>query len=150
MIFTVTNDISESAKNLVWNGLKIHNDQFAIRHQMDFTVCAIENEVIIGVGMGESKYDWLILQYLWVEEKYRKMRVGTNIINKIEALAIERNLIGIHLDTFEFQAKEFYLKNGFTVFGVINDHPIGYKRYFMKKIINKSAQQGDAPETSAI
>jgi len=149
MNFTVLNGISESAKNLVLNGLKAHNDQYAKRNQMDFTVCAVENEVIIGVGMGESKYDWLILQYLWVDEKYRKQRVGTNIIKKLETLAIERNLSGIHLDTFEFQARKFYEKNGFSVFGEINDHPKGYKRYFMKKETKKSAQQGDAPEPAS-
>jgi GNAT superfamily N-acetyltransferase len=135
MKYIVYNKISEFAKDLVWNGLKIHNDQFAVRNQMDFTVCAIEDETIIGVGMGESKYDWLILRYLWVEEKRQKNGIGTNILKEIEKLASERNLLGIHLDTFEFQAKEFYVKNGFSIFGEINNHPIGYKRYFMKKQI---------------
>ena len=133
MQYITADEILDSAKNLVWNGLKVHNDQFASRNQMDFTVCAVDAEIIIGVGMGESKYDWLILQYLWVDERYRKSGIGTNIIKKIEYLARERNLIGIHLDTFEFQAKEFYVKNGFSIFGEIDDHPKGYKRYFMKK-----------------
>ena len=140
MNYITLNEIAEDAKNIVWNGLKIHNDRFSIRNQMDFTVCAIENDVIIGVGMGESKYDWLILQYLWVEEKYRKNKVGTNLLKRIEALVSERKLAGIHLDTFEFQAKEFYEKNGFSVFGEINNHPIGYKRYFMKKEFKNSDQ----------
>ena len=41
----------------------------------------------------------------------------------------------IHLDTFDFQAKDFYLKHGYEVFGVLDDCPKGHKRYYMKKVL---------------
>lgn len=41
----------------------------------------------------------------------------------------------VHLDTFDFQAKDFYLKNGYEVFGVLEDCPKGHKRYYLKKNI---------------
>jgi hypothetical protein len=40
----------------------------------------------------------------------------------------------LHLDTFDFQAKDFYVKHGYEVFGVLEDCPEGHVRYFMKKI----------------
>jgi hypothetical protein len=37
--------------------------------------------------------------------------------------------------TFDFQAKEFYVKNGYVVIGEIIDFPKGHKRiYFSKKL----------------
>ena len=39
------------------------------------------------------------------------------------------------LDTFDFQAPGFYLKNGYDQIGEINDFPKGRKRiYFSKKL----------------
>ena len=40
-----------------------------------------------------------------------------------------------HLDTFDFQAKDFYLKHGYEVFGILDDCPKGHKRYYMKKVL---------------
>jgi hypothetical protein len=42
-----------------------------------------------------------------------------------------------HLDTFDWQTKEFYLKHGYEVFGVLDDCPPGHKRYYMKKVLEK-------------
>ncbi len=41
----------------------------------------------------------------------------------------------IHLDTFDFQAKDFYLKHGYDIFGILDECPQKHKRYFMKKFI---------------
>ncbi len=49
----------------------------------------------------------------------------------------EAHLLGSRLsivDTFEFQALEFYQKLGYTQFGVLDDCPCpGNKRYYLKK-----------------
>ena len=39
------------------------------------------------------------------------------------------------LKTFDFQAKEFYLKHGYEVFGVLEDCPADHQRYYLKKKI---------------
>jgi ribosomal protein S18 acetylase RimI-like enzyme len=57
-----------------------------------------------------------------------------------EDLAREMNCIGIWLDTFDFQAPEFYRRLGFSEFGQIEDHPPGHRRFFMRKRL----QPGDA------
>ncbi|VYU00842.1 Uncharacterised protein [Clostridium tertium] len=45
----------------------------------------------------------------------------------------EYNLI--HLDTFDFQATDFYIKYGYKVFLVLDCSPMEHKRYYMKKNI---------------
>lgn len=70
---------------------------------------------------------------LWVSEEYRKSGLGTKLLREIEKIAVEENCNLIHLDTFDFQAKDFYLKHGYEVFGVLEDCPENHCRYYLKK-----------------
>jgi GNAT superfamily N-acetyltransferase len=72
---------------------------------------------------------------LWVKEKYRKEGYGSVLLNEVEKIAKEKGCNLVHLDTFDFQAKDFYLKQGYEIFGVLDDCPIEHKRYYMKKNI---------------
>ena len=49
-----------------------------------------------------------------------------------EAEGRRRGCAIVWLDTFEFQARPFYEKLGFTVFGTL-DYPAGFKRFFLQK-----------------
>ena len=40
-----------------------------------------------------------------------------------------------HLDTFDFQAKDFYLTKGYEIFGELENCPPGHKRIFLKKYL---------------
>ena len=48
-------------------------------------------------------------------------------------VARQRGCIGAYLDTFGFQAPNFYPKHGYEIFGTIEDHPRGSRRVFFKK-----------------
>jgi hypothetical protein len=41
----------------------------------------------------------------------------------------------VNLDTMSFQSRPFYEKHGYQVFGVLEDHPLGHNRYFMRKLL---------------
>ena len=41
------------------------------------------------------------------------------MLAEVESAAKEKGCYLIHLDTFDFQAKEFYEKQGYAVFGVL-------------------------------
>ena len=56
-------------------------------------------------------------------------------LKEIENIAIEKGCHLIHLDTFDFQAKDFYIKHGYEVFGVLDECPKKHKRYYLKKLI---------------
>ncbi|WP_419727432.1 hypothetical protein [Terrisporobacter petrolearius] len=58
---------------------------------------------------------------------WRKITVCNRKIAKEEKCNL------IHLDTFDFQAKDFYIKNGYEIFGVLDECPKNHKRYFLKK-----------------
>lgn len=71
---------------------------------------------------------------LFVDEKHRKQGLGHILLEAMEEEAKSLDIKLIHLDTFDFQAKDFYLKHGYEVFGVLDDCPQGHKRYYMKKV----------------
>ncbi len=89
--------------------------------------------IIIGGAQCASVWNWMFVKLLWVKEDLHHQGLGTRIMSRVEKEAKDRGCIGIHLDTFEFQALGFYQKLGFEIFGEIEDHPKGYKRHYLKK-----------------
>jgi hypothetical protein len=99
-----------------------------------------DNGVIIG-GINAYLYflkSILYVEHIFIEEKYRRQDFGSLLLAKVEKIAKEYGAHLVHLDTFDFQAKDFYLKAGYKVFGVLDDCPKGHKRYYMKKVLNAS------------
>lgn len=94
------------------------------------------NEEIIA-GILSKIYCWncVYIDVLWIKEEYRKDGLGSRLLKEVEKIAKDKGCHLIHLDTFDFQAKDFYIKHGYEVFGILDECPQGHKRYFMKKII---------------
>jgi GNAT superfamily N-acetyltransferase len=88
---------------------------------------------VIGGVYGYALFDWLFIQYLAVPPSLKGHGIGSELMGRAEAWARGRGLAGMWLDTFAFQARPFYEKLGFSLFGEINDHPRGSGRYFLHK-----------------
>jgi len=82
---------------------------------------------------GRIAYDWLFIELLGLPEALRGQGLGRALMQQAEAIARDAGCAGIWLDTYEFQARGFYEKLGFTLFGELPDHPIGMKRFFLMK-----------------
>ena len=87
----------------------------------------------IGGLWGTSLFRWLVVELLFVPEGCRGTGLGTRIMQQAEAIARQRNCIGIWLDTYSFQAPDFYRGLGFESFGAVVDQPPGASRHFMLK-----------------
>jgi GNAT superfamily N-acetyltransferase len=70
---------------------------------------------------------------LWVSETVRGSGYGTALMQAAEREAVRRGVRNIFLNTFSFQAVDFYLKLGYTIFGELEDFPPGHKRVFLQK-----------------
>jgi len=58
-----------------------------------------ENGTVVGGLWAEFLNDWLHVDLLFVPESLRRSGVGTHIMRAAEALATERQCVGIWLDT---------------------------------------------------
>ena len=90
-------------------------------------------EIIAGILSTLGYWNGLEIKILWVKEEFRKSGIGTKLLIETENNAKAKGAIISFLDTFDFQAKDFYLKNGYTIFGILDDFPIGHKRYYLQK-----------------
>ena len=89
----------------------------------------------IGGLSGYTSYRWMFIELLFVPEHLRGQNIGTKLMAQAEAHARSLGLVGIWLDTFSFQARPFYEKLGYSVFGTIEDYPPGGARYFLSKTL---------------
>ncbi|MXP65138.1 GNAT family N-acetyltransferase [Roseomonas sp. M0104] len=87
----------------------------------------------LGGLWGRTGYDWMFIELLAVPEALQGRGLGAELMRRAEAVAVERGCAGIWLDTFSFQARPFYEKLGYTLFGEISGYPRGGARYFLHK-----------------
>ncbi len=88
---------------------------------------------LVGGIVGNTWWGWLRIDVLWIDESLRHQGWGTRLMRAAEVEAILRGCHHVFLDTLSFQALPFYLRLGFTVFGQLDDLPIGHQRYFLQK-----------------
>jgi len=91
-----------------------------------------EDEIVGGV-IGATYWDWLYINLMWVREDLRRQGYGRQLLEQAEALGRQRGARHAHLDTFTFQAPEFYQKLGYRMFGELHDCPPGHTRIYLVK-----------------
>jgi GNAT superfamily N-acetyltransferase len=86
---------------------------------------------LVGGVQGNFEWDWLHIVHLWVAKPGGGL--GRELMSTAEDYAREKDKTGIFLDTMEFQARPFYEKLGYEVFGTIENAAGPFGRFFMKK-----------------
>ncbi len=125
----------ESAWGIIGRGLDAYNKQQAGEEKFQrlcFVLQSSENE-IVGGAIGEMYWDWFHLDLLWIKDELRSHGYGHSLLMQIEDEARKRGAKNVFLDTFSFQAPDFYKRNGYQVFGELKDFPPGHQRYFLSK-----------------
>ena len=98
-----------------------------------------ENGEIIGGCIAEAyEYHWsrILLEELWVDERYRHQGIGSMIISEVERIAREKGCRVVTLGTASYMARPFYEKHGYTVFTTLKKAN-GYIDYSLVKYLDK-------------
>ena len=96
------------------------------RRELVFFIRDENDSVVVGVKGQYSNYGWLWVGLLWVSEELRGRGYGTKLMNRIEQEARKNGCSNAYLNSFSFQAVEFYKKIGYRVFGELKDFPPGH------------------------
>jgi GNAT superfamily N-acetyltransferase len=97
-----------------------------------FVLRAPDQEIVGGV-IGATYWDWFHLDLMWIKEELRGRGFGHRLLTLAEDEARQHGAKKAFLDTFSFQAPDFYQQHGYQVFGELQDFPSGHQRYFLKK-----------------
>jgi GNAT superfamily N-acetyltransferase len=125
----------DSVWECVGGGIRNYNIQQAGdsgHRSLCFVLYAPDGKIAGGL-IGETYWGWLYINLLFVKEELRGQGYGIRLLTLAEDEARQRGVEHAYLDTFSFQAPEFYKQYGYQVFGELKDFPAGHQRYFLTK-----------------
>ncbi|CAM4104736.1 GNAT family N-acetyltransferase [Pseudoalteromonas byunsanensis] len=98
-------------------------------------VITVQNEAgdIIGGLQASIIWSYCLLELLWLSEHTRGLGIGSKLMQRLEEFASSKGLHQIRTETLDFQAKPFYEKLGYQVYGELADTPPGHTSYFLVK-----------------
>ena len=106
----------------------------------EVTVCKkiVDKDGKLIAGCTGYIYSWggMYIDDMWVDEKYRRQGLGSQVFQAVEKVAEERGCHVIWLGTWDFQAKPYYIKHGYVVFSTLHECPVGHEDYGLYKCID--------------
>lgn len=135
LTYSVDEEWPESSSRFVVDGLAAFNAAHStVTSERKVAVTALDDDrSVVGGLLGRTDHGWFYVGWLWVSEGLRGHGLGTQLMERAEAAAHERGCHHAHLTTLEFQARAFYERRGYRVFGTLDDYPRPYQRFFMQK-----------------
>lgn len=89
---------------------------------------------VCGGLVGRTAWGWLRIDSVWVAEEQRGKGLGRELVRKAEEIGKDRGCHGAHLDTFGFQAPDFYSSLSYKKFGELENYPDLPHAFFKKKL----------------
>lgn len=91
-------------------------------------------QIVAGLT-GKTYWNYLEVHFLWVSEAHQNQGIATMLMEQAEREAVARGCGFSHLDTFSFQALEFYERLGYREFGRLDGFSGTHTRHFLHKSI---------------
>ena len=134
----ITYDLATSPRSeddkIVIAGLQASNAQLTGHTTQHYSVFARnESGKIIGGSLVYVGRDSAFIDVIWVDPSYRLQGIGQSLLKEAEKQAQKHDCIWIKLDTYEFQAPEFYLKCGFEIYGEVKNYTREQSKIFLRK-----------------
>lgn len=105
-----------------------------VSEELNFAVFArnADGDVVGGI---RAKAFWghMCIELLWLSEAARGNGIGKRLMVSAEKFAMANGFKYARVETTSFQAKPFYEKLGYTVFGVLDDFPEGHTTFCLRK-----------------
>ena len=143
VLISIEMNTADELRHAVNSGLYAYNDQFAgPMHNSVLTIGARDaDKKIIGglVANLQPGWKWMHVHRLWVTESHRRAGIGRLLLEAAEKEAQRAGCLHVAVDTFEFQAREFYEKQGYSVYAVQEDYPAGHRKFLLRKTFPKQS-----------
>ena len=133
LAWAVHDDVPNDAGRIVDDGLGYSNEAAAPVHEVQRLSCfaATAPGAVVGAAVGRRWGECCELQQLWVDPGYRRRGVGSRLVRLFEERAAEHGCRTFYLETFSFQAPQFYRSLGYHAAAEIGGFPGGIVKYLM-------------------
>ena len=133
LAWAVRDDVPADAGRIVDDGLGYSNEAAAPVHEVQRLSCfaTTASGAVVGGAVGRRWGECCELQQLWVDPAYRRRGVGSRLVKLFEGRAAEHGCRTFYLETFSFQAPQFYRSLGYHAAAEIGGFPGGIVKYLM-------------------
>lgn len=133
---TVEQAPSPADEQVVRDGLRAFNARFIGPPDERPLAVFVRDEHGLAIGglVGHTRWGWTYVSKFWLPAELRGSGHGGRLLAAAEAEAWARGCVGMHLDTFEFQALPFYQGRGYELFGTLDGFPPGYRQFHLRKL----------------
>jgi GNAT superfamily N-acetyltransferase len=137
--FHIDDSVTDADERTVRQGLLAFNERHigpADERPVRLVARDRSGTVVAGL-LGHTRWGWLHVEKLWLADEARGQGLGSRLMAAAESLALNRGCTGATLTTFEHQARPFYEKLGYALFGTLEGYPAGTRQYHLCKQLRR-------------
>ena len=134
MYFKLENEDSQKAQE-IGNLLRAYNRSKREEAKSELLNLYVEDEkgnLLAGL-VAETFGNWLEIEYLFVKEELRGQGIGSKLLQQAESEAKNRNCCFSFVNTYQFQAPDFYQKHGYKEVFALKNYPYTGQRFYYQK-----------------
>jgi GNAT superfamily N-acetyltransferase len=133
---------------VLWDGLSRYNLQHAGGSGYRQFLVALRSDKgkLVGGILADCYWSWMFIKAFWIDGRLRRKGYGEQIIAMAEERGRKLGATQVWLDTFSWQARPFYEKQGYRLFGQLTDYPKGKARYFLSKRLTGASRRRSPPK----
>lgn len=94
---------------------------------------------VVGGIRANAFWGYLNIELLWLDDSARGFGLGTRLMRSAEQFALGHGFRQARVETTSFQARPFYEKLGYRVYGELRDFPEGHVSYFLARRLQDAA-----------
>lgn len=91
-----------------------------------------QGQLLAGL-VAETFGNWLEIEYLFVKDDLRGQGIGSQLLQRAESEAKNRNCRYVFVNTYQFQAPAFYQKHDYQEVFTLKDYPCTGQRHYYQK-----------------
>ena len=132
---------SEADNAVVREGIIASNEKILGERDKPFSIF-LKNDLgnVVGGIQAFLGSESIYIDVLWVKDNLQKQGHGTKLLNAAEGEAIKNGCIYSLVDTWDFQAEDFYLKHGYERIGELQNYWLGHAKIFLRKNLRQPSK----------
>lgn len=132
--------LSAADTQRIYEGLLAADPQGQPRRFAPLVLALRDSEArLMGGVFAATSWNWLSIDALWIDESLRGRGYGQALLLEAEAVARKRGCTHARLDTFDFQARGFYERFGYTLYAQLDGFPAGHTQFHLRKVLSPSS-----------